>query len=46
MEYLECAYYNTFYPFENKHQIDWDLQSVKMLYVFKKSKYCDSREMG
>ena len=31
MECIECSSYNTFYPFQNKHQIHRHLQSVKML---------------
>ena len=35
MEYIERTSFNTFYPFQNKHQIHWHLQSVKMLCAFK-----------
>ena len=38
--------YNTFYPFQNKHQIQQHLQSVKMLCAFQKTKYSESHEMG
>ena len=31
MEYIEGSYYNTFYPFQNKHQIHRHLQSVQIL---------------
>ena len=42
MEYIESSYYNTFYPFQNKHQIHWHLQSVNMLSAFKNQNH----EMG
>ena len=35
MEFIECTSYNTFYPFQNKHQIHRNLQSIKMLCAFK-----------
>ena len=35
MEYIEQTTYNTFYPFQNNHQIHWHDQSVKMLCAFK-----------
>ena len=28
VKYIECTSYNTFYPFQNKHQVHWHLQSV------------------
>ena len=37
MEYIECSSYNTFYPFQNKHQIHQNPQSVKMLYAYEKN---------
>ena len=46
MEYIECSSYNTFYPFQNKHQIHQNPQSVKMLYAYEKSKHSESHEMG
>ena len=36
MESIESSSYNTFYPFQNKHQIHRHLQSVKMLWVYEK----------
>ena len=30
MEYIESSYYNTFYPFQNKHQIHQNMQTIKM----------------
>ena len=45
MEYIEHSSYNTFSPFQNKHQIHWHLQSVKVLCAFKKSKYSESHEI-
>ena len=35
MEHIEGSYYNTFYPFQNKHQTHRHLQSVKMLCAYK-----------
>ena len=46
MEYIEQASSNTFYPFQNKHQIHQHLQSVNMSCPVKKSKYCGSHKMG
>ena len=46
MEYIECSCYNTFYSFQNKHQIHWHTQSVKMLCAYEKSKHSESHEMG
>ena len=46
MEFIERASYNTFYPFQNKHQTHQHLQSVKMLCAFNKSRYSESHEMG
>ena len=43
MEYTEGSYYNTF---ENKYQIHYHLQSVKMLCAFKKSKFSECHEIG
>ena len=40
--YRACISYNTFYPFQNKHQIHRHLQSFKMMCAFKKSKFCVS----
>ena len=37
MEYIEQASNNTFYPFQNTHQIHWHLQIVKILYPLTKS---------
>ena len=34
MEYIECSSYNTFYPFQNKHQIYQHVQTVKMLCAY------------
>ena len=45
MEYLERSNYNTFFPFQNNHQIHWHLQSGKMLCAYEKSKQSESREM-
>ena len=42
MEYEEYAFYNTFHPFQNKHQIHLHLQSVKVLWAFEKSKFIAS----
>ena len=39
MKYIEWAPYTTFYLFQNKHQIHWHQQSVKMLCALKKSKH-------
>ena len=30
MEYIESSYYNTFYPFQNKHQIHQNMHTIKM----------------
>ena len=38
MEYIERPSYNTFYPFQNKHQIHQHLQSVKMVCAYEKIK--------
>ena len=38
MEYKERSSYNTFYPFENKHQIHLHIQSVQMLCAYEKIK--------
>ena len=35
MEYTEQASSNTFYPLQNKHQINQDLQINKMMCPFK-----------
>ena len=45
MESIESSSYNTFYPFQNKHQIHRHIQSAKMLWVYEKTKHCDSHEM-
>ena len=43
MEYIEQASSNTFYPFQNKHQIHRNLQIVKMLCPLKNQNEVESR---
>ena len=45
IEYIERASYNTFYPFQNKHQIHQHLESVRKLCAFKNQNLV-SNEMG
>ena len=46
MEYIECSSYNTCYPFQNKHQIHWHLESVKMLRTFKNQNIVNVMKWG
>ena len=43
---IECSSYNTFNPFQNKHQIHRHIQSVRCCELMKKSKQSESHEMG
>ena len=46
MEYIEQASIKTFYPFQNKHQINQHLRILKLLYPLKKSKYSRNHKMA